>query len=125
MTGKINIMTTILVAIVLVVAFILITKVSQGASGANLGNAKEKIKQGALVLDVRTPGEYQSGHYTKAVNIPVQELQARLAEVGNDKKRPVVVYCASGMRSAQAARILTAAGFTDVTNAGGLRNLQP
>jgi phage shock protein E len=51
-------------------------------------------------------------------------LQDRLAEIG-DKNKAVVIYCASGMRSAKAARILTAAGFTDVTNAGGLSNLKP
>ena len=41
-----------------------------------------------------------------------------------DKKKAIVVYCASGMRSAKAVTILTAAGFTDVTNAGSLRNLE-
>ena len=77
---------------------------------------------GATVVDVRTPAEYESGHYKGAQNIPLQELPGRLAEVG-DKTNAIVVYCASGMRSARAAKILTAAGFTDVTNAGGLQNL--
>jgi phage shock protein E len=85
--------------------------------------ALEKIRQGASVIDVRAPEEYASGHYEGARNIPVQELQRRFAEVG-DKAQAVVVYCASGIRSAQAARMLTAAGFTDVTNAGGLDNLR-
>jgi len=60
--------------------------------------------------------------YQGARNIPLQELQNRLAEVGK-KSAPTVVYCASGMRSAQAAKILNKAGFTDVTNAGGIGNL--
>ena len=46
-----------------------------------------------------------------------------MAQLG-DKKRAIVVYCASDMRSAQAARILTGAGFADVTDAGGLGNLK-
>jgi len=82
----------------------------------------EKIQQGALVIDVRTPAEFASGHYKGAINIPVADLQARLAEIG-DKQKPLVVYCASGIRSAKAAGILVAAGFTDVTNAGTQGNL--
>ncbi len=78
----------------------------------------QKIKAGATVVDVRTPGEYQTGAYPGAVNIPVQELDRRLGELRKD--RPVVLYCASGMRSASAERLLRARGFTDVVNGGGL-----
>jgi phage shock protein E len=91
-------------------------------SGGNTLVAREKITSGALVLDVRTDDEYQGGHYEGARNIPVQDLEARLNELG-DKKRAVVVYCASGVRSARAADIMTKAGFTDVTNAGGYGDL--
>ena len=94
-----------------------------GTSKGNVAMAKDKIKQGALVLDVRTPGEYQGGHCEGALNIPVQELDARLGEL-KDKKQAIVVYCASGMRSASAASILSTAGFTDVTDAGGYGNLR-
>jgi phage shock protein E len=82
----------------------------------------EKIKQGALVIDVRTAAEYAGGHYKGAIHISVTELMTRLSEIG-DKQKPLVVYCASGRRSAQAAKILVDAGFQDVTNAGGLANL--
>lgn len=68
------------------------------------------VEQGALLLDVRTPAEFREGHVPRAVNIPVQELPARLAEVG-PRHRPVVVYCRSGGRSASAAQLLTAAGY--------------
>ena len=112
------------IVVVAVLGGIGLMKLFAGASGKSLAADKTKIQQGALVLDVRTPGEYQSGHYEKARNIPVQELGDRVSELG-DKKRAIVVYCASGMRSARAVKILTAAGFTDVTNAGGLRDLQP
>ncbi len=78
----------------------------------------QKIKAGATVVDVRTPGEYQTGAYPGAVNIPVQELDRRMGELRKD--RPIVVYCASGMRSASAERLLRARGFTDVVNGGGL-----
>jgi phage shock protein E len=106
------------------IACALLVKFMAGTPGVTSADVKEKIRQGATTLDVRTPAEYQSGHYTGAKNIPLQDLQDRLAEIG-DKNKAVVIYCASGMRSAKAARILTAAGFTDVTNAGGLSNLKP
>jgi phage shock protein E len=81
----------------------------------------QKIKAGATVVDVRTPGEYQSGAYPGALNIPVQELDRRLGELSPD--RPIVVYCASGMRSASAERLLRARGFADVVNGGGLSQM--
>lgn len=75
----------------------------------------------ALLLDVRTPGEFSGGHLEGAVNVPVQELEQRLAEVG-PTDRPVVVYCRSGVRSARAAGLLEAAGFTRVHDLGGIGN---
>lgn len=112
-----------LMGLVVVLVIVVSAKLCLGASRGGGAMAREKIKQGATVIDVRTPSEYASGHCNGATNIPLQALPNRLADVG-DKKKAVVVYCASGMRSAQAARILTAAGFMDVTNAGGLRNLE-
>ena len=116
-------MISLWIGIVVLVVFVFLAKISMGASGVDPAAAKEKIKQGATVIDVRTPSEYESGHYQGSKNIPLQELQDHLAEIG-DKNKAIVVYCASGMRSGKAAKILTAAGFTDVTNAGGLRNLE-
>lgn len=83
---------------------------------------RAKLEAGATVIDVRTPGEFASGAYPKARNFPLDTLGAKLQKLG-PKDAPVIVYCASGSRSAQAARILKAAGFTDVTNAGGLHSL--
>lgn len=117
-------MNAIWIAILAVIVLVVVFKFSQGGVEGSSADVKAKIKQGAIILDVRTPGEYQSGHYPGAINIPLQSLCDRLADVG-DKKKAVVVYCASGMRSAQAAKILSDAGFGDVSNAGGLRNLEP
>lgn len=71
--------------------------------------AHELVSGGALLLDVRSPGEFAGGHLQGAKNIAVGELGRRIAEVPKDK--PVVVYCASGMRSASAARMLKRAGI--------------
>ena len=81
-----------------------------------------KIQGGAAIIDVRSPDEFADGAYPKARNIPVNSLPNRVAEVG-PKDKPVVVYCASGGRSAVAAQILKANGFADVTNAGGLADM--
>lgn len=83
----------------------------------------EKIKAGALVVDVRTPEEYSTGHYPNALNIPVDEVETRLAEFGEDKGKEIVVYCKSGRRSGKAKGILEAQGFKNVTNAGGFKDM--
>jgi len=83
---------------------------------------KEKIAAGAVIVDVRTVDEYQDGFYKGAINIPVNALEKRMGEIG-DKNKPVIVYCASGSRSAVAMSILKSRGFTDVMNAGGLDDM--
>ena len=70
------------------------------------------------LVDVRTPEEFASGHLPNAVNIPLQDLPNRLGEIAVDE--PVVLYCRSGNRSGQAAQLLTAAGYTQVLDLGGI-----
>ena len=74
---------------------------------------------GALILDVRTPEEFSRGHVPGAVNVPHSEVTGRLAELGEDRSRPVVVYCESGKRAGMAEGELLAAGFTDVQHLEG------
>ncbi|MDH5544388.1 MAG: rhodanese-like domain-containing protein [Gammaproteobacteria bacterium] len=81
--------------------------------------AWQMINEGALLVDVRTPGEFRSGHVPGAKLIPVNQLSQRLSEFGADKNRPIVVYCRSGSRSGKAQSILRAAGFSNVHNGGG------
>lgn len=80
---------------------------------------KEKIQAGALVVDVRTEDEYLDGAYPGAINIPVGELLSRLDEL-EPKDRPIILYCATGSRSALAAKLLKVSGWKEVINAGGL-----
>ena len=77
---------------------------------------------GPIVVDVRTPGEYMSGAYPDAVNIPLDELGDRLQEFG-PFDRDITVYCASGARSAYAQRILMQEGYTNVSNGGGIMDM--
>ena len=87
-----------------------------------MSSIDEKIKAGALVVDVRSVEEFEEEHFPNAVNIPVDQVQKRLTEFG-EKDKPLVVYCASGSRSAFAARLLKSAGYVDVVNAGGLYDM--
>ena len=79
--------------------------------------ARKLVAEGALLLDVRSPGEFAERHIDGAVNIPVDSLNQRIAEVG-PKDRDVVVYCRSGNRSASAKRMLVAAGYAKVHDLG-------
>lgn len=83
---------------------------------------RELIRSGALILDVRTKGEFQSGHFKGSVNIPLQSLQQQIGKL--DKNKPVIACCASGMRSASAKSILRSAGFKEVYNGGSWHSLQ-
>jgi len=82
---------------------------------------KEMVKQGAMIVDVRTPAEYQVGHIKGSVNIPLQVLDKNIAKLKKDKQ--VITCCASGMRSGSAKSMLKAKGF-DVHNGGGWNSLQ-
>lgn len=83
----------------------------------------ELIKQGAIILDVRSKGEFAGGHIENAINIPVDQLSANLAAL-RDKEKCIICCCASGMRSGMAKRILEANGYKVVFNGGGWRSLQ-
>jgi phage shock protein E len=91
------------------------------------GAAKKLIATGALVLDVRTSDEYDSGHIDRAINVPVDEVSDHLAQIAQltrtDKSKPIVVYCAAGRRAARAKRTLEEAGYTNVVNGGGYDDL--
>jgi rhodanese-related sulfurtransferase len=72
--------------------------------------AKQLAAEGAVLLDVRSPGEFAAGHAAGAINIPVDELAARKAELPAGKD--VITYCAAGVRSARAASMLRSDGRT-------------
>ena len=76
----------------------------------------ELKKHGALFVDVRSAGEFASGNAPGTVNIPLQELGSRLAEI--PKSAPVVLCCASGTRSGMASMVLKKNGYTQVYNVG-------
>jgi len=70
-----------------------------------------------LLVDVREPHEYQAGHLPGAINLPLSHLAAHLGRLPKDKE--IILYCASGMRSKQAARWLKRHGYTRLVNVRG------
>ena len=97
--------------------------------GEKASKAEEKVEtkkvdvNSTLIVDVRTVGEFKSGAVSEAVNIPLDELQLRLEEFGENPSREIIVYCASGARSAYAQRLLTQLGYTNVKNGGGIASM--
>jgi rhodanese-related sulfurtransferase len=81
------------------------------------------VKQGAIILDVRSKGEYAAGHIKGSLNIPVGNLSNTLAKL-KDKNQAIITCCASGMRSASAKSILKSNGYSQVYNGGGWSSLQ-
>ena len=85
-------------------------------------NLQEVISNGAVILDVRTKGEYQSGHLRNSINIPLDSLPQKIKKL--NKNKPVITCCASGARSAAARRILKSNGFEQVHNGGSWFSLR-
>jgi len=79
------------------------------------------MKDGGIVIDVRNPGEFNSGHIKGSINIPLDKIKSKIKKIENLKK-PVIFCCASGMRSGQATSITKSRGI-DVYNGGGWSSL--
>ena len=84
--------------------------------GGDSVDLKTLIEEGAFLVDVRTPGEFASGHVKGSVNIPLDAVQNQLAKFKN--KKHIIVFCRSGSRSGMAKNILEQNGFKNVVNGG-------
>ena len=99
--------------------------VAAQAAAAKLAEktATQPAKAKGIWIDVRTPEEFKEGHLKDAVNIPVDQIGARIGSVSPDKSAPVNLYCRSGRRSEAALQELKKMGYTNVTNHGGYQDL--
>ncbi len=79
------------------------------------------VKEGAAIIDVRTPAEYKNGHIKGSINIPLQVLDKNMSKL--NKNKPVITCCASGMRSGSAKGFLKSKGF-DAFNGGSWTSLK-
>lgn len=86
-------------------------------------NYAELVKEGAIIIDVRSKGEFAGEHIQGSVNIPLDQLRNSLGKL-KDKNKPIITCCASGMRSASAKTLLKSAGYLQVYNGGGWYKLQ-
>jgi phage shock protein E len=80
------------------------------------------IKEGALLVDVRTSSEFASGSVKGAINIPLDQLSAKISQLKG--KKNIIVFCRSGNRSSQAKSFLTKSGFTNVVDGGTWQNVR-
>ena len=73
-----------------------------------------------MIIDVRTQGEWDSGHLQSAVHLPLDSLPRDIETLAPDKRQRILLYCRSGNRSGQAAKIMLDLGYSDVVNVGGI-----
>jgi len=106
--------TTILVIAAIVAVIFMMNKSGQ----ISAKDALEKLKNGALVIDVRSAGEFTSGHLAKAINIPLDEIETAVPKRVKDKSQVLLLHCASGMRSGMAKSKLIVMGYTNAFNLG-------
>lgn len=81
------------------------------------------VKDGAIIVDVRSKGEFDGGHINGSINIPVDSIANNLNKL-KDKNKTIITCCASGMRSAVAKNTLKSNGYAQVYNGGGWSSLE-
>jgi len=84
---------------------------------------QQLLKQGGIIVDVRSKAEFAGGHITGSINIPVDQLTQHVNRL-RSKEQPIITCCASGMRSGAAKSKLEAMGYTNVHNGGGWTSLK-
>src|SRR5271157_3806290 len=107
-------MTTFLVVASLAVIYMLIKRSGQIPQK----DATEYLRNGATVIDVRTPGEFNSGHLSQAVNMPLDELDMLIPSTVRNKDQVLLLHCQTGMRSGMAAKRLVELGYKSAFNLG-------
>ena len=114
---------TIIVIVLVVALMVGNTVLKQRRYAKVLEEARQALEGGAVVVDARSAMEFQGGHHEGAVNYPAGDA-AKAVKRLRDKKRAVVVYCASGARSRRMADALGQAGFGRVLDVGTLANMR-
>jgi rhodanese-related sulfurtransferase len=106
--------TIILIALVVLVSPLLLKRMSQISSSA----AADHLKHGAMVIDVRSGGEFNAGHLRTAINIPLDQVETLVPRRVKDKSQVLLLHCQSGARSGAAKKKLAALGYTQAYNLG-------
>lgn len=106
--------TMVLVAVGGIGALALLKQLIQVRSGA----ARTYLREGGLVIDVRSPGEFQSGHLPGAINLPLDQIEADIKKQGWKPEQILLLHCLSGGRSAMGVRTLKRMGYRRSFNLG-------
>ena len=112
--------TTILIIAVLIAVVVLLKKSGEIAPA----DVREQLRHGALVIDVRGPDEFNSGHLPSALNLPLDEFDTALPARLPDKNQVLLLHCQSGMRSAMAMSKAKALGYPNAFNLGSYSRAQ-
>lgn len=102
------------VALVCVIGFMFMRRSGQ----IPIKDAAEYVRQGAMIVDVRTPAEYSRGHLSQAFNMPLDEVDSLLPNKVRDKERVILVHCQTGLRSRKAKEQLEKIGYKNVYDLG-------
>lgn len=96
--------------------------VDVGSVAITCSKTKDKINEGAILIDVRSKEEYDLEHLDNAINIPLNVIKSNIGEYVDNKEIDIILYCQSGNRSSQAAKILLELGYTSVYDLGAIKN---
>ena len=102
----------------IVIALLAILLLLKNGAQISTRDARGYLRTGAVVIDVRSAGEFTAGHLAKAINIPLSEIEAVIARKVKDKNQVLLLHCHSGSRSGEARRKLKAMGYTQSFNLG-------
>ena len=102
------------VALVCVVGFMFMRRSGQ----VSVKDAADYVRQGAMIVDVRTPAEYSRGHLSQAFNMPLDEVDGLLPNKVKDRERVILVHCQTGLRSRKAKERLEKIGYKNVYDLG-------
>jgi len=103
-----------LIVLILAIAYILFKRSGQVPQK----EASQYLKAGAMVIDVRSPSEFDSGHLIQAYNMPLDRIEVLVAGTIKDKNKVLLLHCASGIRSSMAKKRLLEIGYKNVFNLG-------
>lgn len=114
---------TFAVAIAVVIIVFLLRR-GGGGGLATPAEVAALLPQHPQIIDVRTPGEYRDGHLANARNLPLADLGQAIGRHAPDRAQPLLLYCASGARSAAGKKTLEQLGYANVHNLGSFRRAQ-
>jgi len=101
-------------------AALAVSTFARAEPGVTPSDARALVQKGAPLVDVRTPEEFAAGHIEGAINIPIDQLDARKGELKKDSD--IVLYCRSGARSERGRSLLLGAGYPKVYSLGAMSN---